>query len=68
MRDTTPSSGPEGPATPHTGAPAQPGQRSGEGSDSVLEHLLKDTSLKAANASVQQRAPARTDHDAQAAR
>lgn len=68
MRDANrPSPGPEGPASPH---PAQqpPGQRSGEGSESVLELMLKDTSRKAADAASQQRAQPHPEQDAQAAR
>ena len=64
MRDPTPFSGPDGPVSPTS----QPGQRSGEGSESVLEQMLKDTARKAADAATQQRAPAHTDQDAQAAR
>jgi len=66
MRDPNPpSSGPDGPFSPTS---HQPGQRSGEGSESVLEQMLKDTARKAADAAAQQGVPARTEPDAQAAR
>jgi hypothetical protein len=65
MRDPNPpSSGPDGPVS----TTPQPGQRSGEGSDSVLEQMLRDSARKAADAATQQRVPARADQDAQAAR
>lgn len=66
MRDTTHLPGPEGPAHgAPTGQPA--GRRSGEGSQSVLEQMLKDTARKSdAGASAQR--PQRAHGDGQTAR
>ena len=67
MRDTTHLPGPEGPA--HT-APAGPpaGHRSGEGSQSVLEQMLKDTPRKRDAGASAQRPPQRTHGNGQTAR
>ena len=68
MRDPhLPSSGPDGPASPHP-APQPAGQRSGEGSDSVLEHMRKDTFRKIENGGSRRPSSPRNDPNAQAAR
>lgn len=67
MLDTTHLPGPEGPA--HTAPSGQPaGRRSGEGSQSVLEQMLKDTLRKGDAGTVAQRLPQRTHGDGQTAR
>lgn len=66
MRDSTHVSGPEGPTQP--GPSNQPaGQRSGEGSQSVLEQMRKDTARKSDAGALLQR-PQRTQGNGQAAR